>query len=51
VMSGSQRGRLRCLSVRSAADGRGVRLFFTEKGMNPSRFFYEKFSATEAVTA
>ena len=28
-----------------------VRVFFTEKGLNPLRFFYEKFSATEAVTA
>ena len=28
-----------------------VRVFFTEKGVNPLRFFYEKFSATEAVTA
>ena len=28
-----------------------VRVFFTKKGLNPSRFFYEKFSATEAVTA
>jgi benzoate/toluate 1,2-dioxygenase reductase component len=28
-----------------------VRLFFTEKGMNPLRFFYEKFSASEGVAA
>jgi benzoate/toluate 1,2-dioxygenase reductase subunit len=28
-----------------------VRIFFTEKGVKPSHFFYEKFSATEAVTA
>ena len=28
-----------------------VRAFFTEKGLNPLRFFYEKFSATEGVAA
>jgi benzoate/toluate 1,2-dioxygenase reductase subunit len=28
-----------------------VRVFFTEKGVNPLRFFYEKFSATEGVPA
>jgi benzoate/toluate 1,2-dioxygenase reductase subunit len=28
-----------------------VRIFFTKKGVKPSHFFYEKFSATEAVTA
>ena len=28
-----------------------VRIFFTGKGVKPSHFFYEKFSATEAVTA
>jgi len=28
-----------------------VRIFFTERGVNPLRFFYEKFSATEGVAA
>ena len=28
-----------------------VRVFFTEKGVNPLRFFYEKFSATEGLPA
>jgi benzoate/toluate 1,2-dioxygenase reductase subunit len=28
-----------------------VRAFFTEKRVTPSHFFYEKFSATEAVAA
>jgi benzoate/toluate 1,2-dioxygenase reductase subunit len=28
-----------------------VRSFFTQKGVNPAHFFYEKFSATEAVAA
>jgi benzoate/toluate 1,2-dioxygenase reductase subunit len=28
-----------------------VRQFFVEKGVKPAHFHYEKFAATEAVTA